>query len=164
MTEQSAQNTAQGLVTVRKKTRSKEEKVGRLKYTLQLLHEIRRDMRDMREMQRVIINGLKGAGYFNFSVPLIQKFAVEDVIDQEILQLVYEAGREGMFPKYVAAALPEYRLRHWHVSRRIVRMNKRLIHEVGEKLFEKRGHKWALTNFAFDVWGEGTEEASRMQA
>jgi hypothetical protein len=37
-------------------------------------------------------------------------------------------------------------------------MNKRLEHETGEKLFEKRGWKWALTPFAFDVWGETEEE------
>jgi hypothetical protein len=33
-------------------------------------------------------------------------------------------------------------------------MNKRLYFETKEYLFEKRGHKWALTSFGFDVWGE----------
>jgi hypothetical protein len=33
-------------------------------------------------------------------------------------------------------------------------MNKRLGHETGETLFEKRGHRWALTSLGFDVWGE----------
>lgn len=33
-------------------------------------------------------------------------------------------------------------------------MNKRLTYETEEKLFEKRSWKWALTRFAFDVWGE----------
>jgi hypothetical protein len=33
-------------------------------------------------------------------------------------------------------------------------MNKRLEHETGEKLFEKRGWYWALTSFTFEVWGE----------
>lgn len=33
-------------------------------------------------------------------------------------------------------------------------MNRRLSEEVGECLFEKRGLKWALTSFAFEVWGE----------
>jgi hypothetical protein len=32
-------------------------------------------------------------------------------------------------------------------------MNKRLKLEAGELLFEKRGHRWALTRFAFDVYG-----------
>jgi hypothetical protein len=37
-------------------------------------------------------------------------------------------------------------------------MNKRLEYETGERLFEKRGWKWALTRFAFDVWGETEKE------
>jgi len=30
-------------------------------------------------------------------------------------------------------------------------MNRRLHFETGKVLFEKRGDKWALTSFAFDV-------------
>jgi len=33
--------------------------------------------------------------------------------------------------------------------------NKRLRLETGEDLFEKRGHKWALTGFGFETWGNG---------
>jgi predicted transcriptional regulator len=43
--------------------------------------------------------------------------------------------------------------RWWELSRRVLCMNKRLTHETVEKLFEKRGWRWALTRFAFDVWG-----------
>jgi hypothetical protein len=32
-------------------------------------------------------------------------------------------------------------------------MNKRVQKEFGEIVVEKRGWKWALTNFAFDIWG-----------
>jgi hypothetical protein len=39
-------------------------------------------------------------------------------------------------------------------------MNKRLHFETGEILFEKRGQKWALTRFAFEVWGETEAEYS----
>ncbi len=38
------------------------------------------------------------------------------------------------------------------VSRRIVRMNKRLEKEFGECAAEKRVWHWALTNFALEVW------------
>jgi len=41
-----------------------------------------------------------------------------------------------------------------HHACRILRMNKRLEHETRGKLFEKRGWYWALTGFAFEVWGE----------
>ncbi len=33
-------------------------------------------------------------------------------------------------------------------------MNKRLYFEAGELLFEKRGHKWVLTMFAFEVYDD----------
>lgn len=39
-------------------------------------------------------------------------------------------------------------------------MNKRLHFEVGELLFEKCGHRWALTRFVFDVYGETEEEVA----
>jgi hypothetical protein len=55
--------------------------------------------------------------------------------------------------------LGAYGLKYYDVSRRIVRMNKRLHFETGKVLFEKRGHKWALTRFAFDVYGDAEAEA-----
>ncbi len=36
-------------------------------------------------------------------------------------------------------------------------MNKRLHFETGKCLFEKRGHAWALTRFAFDSYDEPIE-------
>jgi hypothetical protein len=41
----------------------------------------------------------------------------------------------------------------YQVSRRIVRINKRVEKEFGEQIVEKRGWHWALTKFAVDVWG-----------
>jgi len=109
-------------------------------------------------MQRIILNGLKGAGYFHFSMPMLHKISCVDQVDIEILEAVHEGGVQGIYPKDVASQLKQYGLRYWHVSRRILRMNRRLEYETGEKLFEKRGWKWALTPFAFDVWGETEEE------
>ena len=141
-----------------RKGRSREAKIGRLKYNQFLLKKVLTEIAEVRVMQRIILSGLKGAGYFHFNVPLLQKFACEDQVDLEILQQVYEAGREGILPKDVAAALLEYKLRHYHVTRRIQRMNKRLSCETGELLCEKRGKKWALTRFAFDVWNQTEKE------
>ncbi len=58
----------------------------------------------------------------------------------------------------MAARLEQYKLEYYDVSRRIVRMNKRLHLETGELLFEKRGHRWALTTFGFDVYGSNDFE------
>jgi hypothetical protein len=44
-------------------------------------------------------------------------------------------------------------LKRYDVARRLVRLNKKLQKETGKVLFEKRGHKWALTRFAFETYG-----------
>lgn len=137
-----------------KKGRSQEEKIGRIKYNQQLLKRVLSEIELVRESQRVILNGLKGAGYFRFSVPLLQRYACVDQVDVEIVDRIREVGSQGIFPKDVAKDLQEYSLEYYDVSRRIVRMNKRLELETGERLFEKRGHRWALTKFAFDAYGE----------
>jgi len=59
----------------------------------------------------------------------------------------------------LTAQLSAYKVRRHQVSRRILRMNRKLEKEVGEKLVEKRGWHWALSGFAMEVWGE--EEAWR---
>ena len=153
MIEQVTQESEVVPVQKRKKRRSRSDKVGRLKYNQLLLKRALSKIEKVEETQRVILNGLKGAGYFRFDVPLIQRYACRDQVDVEIAERVREAGAQGVFPKDVAKALQQYGLAYYDVSRRIVRMNKRLRLETGELLFEKRGHKWALTHFAFEVYG-----------
>lgn len=110
-------------------------------------------------MLRTIFAGLKGS--FNFEQPLIERVACEDSVDSEILQLLFEAGSSGLLPKDLVAKLVQFKVTRHQISRRILRMNKRLKLETGELLFEKRGHKWALTRFAFDVYGCTEEEFAR---
>ena len=69
---------------------------------------------------------------------------------------IREAGVPGVLPKIVAADVNQrgsFALKYYDVSRRILRMNKRLHNKTGKCLFEKRGHAWALTRFAFDSYG-----------
>jgi len=136
------------------KRRTRADRIGRIKYNQQLLKQVLAEVKDMRHVQRIILHGLKGAGYFQFSVPMLEKFSCRDQVDLEILEAVREAGPQGAFPKDIAKRLSQYGLEYYHVSRRILRMNKRLEFETGERLFEKRGWKWALTSFAEEVWGE----------
>jgi hypothetical protein len=74
---------------------------------------------------------------------------------------LYEAGDAGMLPKDLAVKLAEFRIRRHQVSRRIIRMNKRLETEIGETLVEKRGWHWALASFAFESWGDSEGESGR---
>ena len=86
----------------------------------------------------------------------VEGFAVVDEVDREIVQRIREAGVPGVLPKVAAADVNQrgtFDLKYYDVSRRILRMNKRLHYETGKCLFEKRGHAWALTRFAFDSYG-----------
>lgn len=166
-----------------KKKRSQAEKVGRNKWLIILvqralneikklrkdveaeMREIRGKQRDIEVKQNLILKGFKGYGLLKYTQPMLQRIACNDAVDIAILDVVFRAGALGILPKNVAldSSLIKYGLKHYHVSRRIVRMNKRLSEELAECLFEKRGLKWALTNFAFEVWGE-TDSSVRLSA
>src|SRR5271157_1937707 len=142
---------AEPVPTPRKK-RLQEMKIGRVKYTLQLVKGIQRDIEEIKLTQRTILAGLKGL--FHFEKPMIQKIACVDEVDMELLELLFEAGNAGMLPKDLATRLVRFKVTRHQISRRILRMNKRLKQELGERVAEKRGWHWALANFAFEAWGE----------
>ena len=68
--------------------------------------------------------------------------------------MLFEAGSPGLLPKDLASRLDSFKVARHQVSRRILRMNKRLEKELGEYVAEKRGWHWALTHFATETWGE----------
>ena len=135
-----------------KKKRSQSDKIGRLKYNQQLLKKTLAQVEEVKLMLRTIFAGLKGS--FNFEQSLIERVACEDEVDQEILQSLFEAGNPGLLPKDLAVRLERFKITRHQISRRILRMNKRLKKEVGEYAVEKRGWHWALTSFAVEIWGE----------
>jgi hypothetical protein len=135
-----------------KKKRSQSDKIGRLKYNQQLLKQTLSEVEEVKLMLRTIFAGLKGS--FNFEKSLIERVACEDDVDVEILQLLFEAGGSGLLPKDLAAKLERFKVMRHQVSRRILRMNKRIEKEFGEHVAEKRGWHWALTSFAVEIWGE----------
>lgn len=84
--------------------------------------------------------GLKGS--FNFERSLVERIACKDEIDCEILRLLFEAGSQGLLPKDLAAKLEQFRVKRFQVSRRILRMNKRIQEDLGERIAEKIGWHW----------------------
>ena len=135
-----------------KKKRSQSDKIGRIKYNQQLLKKTQADIEEIKLTQRTILSGLKG--FFNFKQPMIERVACCDEVDREILQVLYEAGSPGVLPKDLAKRLARFSVSRHQISRRILRMNKRLEKEFGEHIAEKRGWCWALTSFAAEIWGE----------
>jgi hypothetical protein len=144
-----------------RKPRTPEQKIGRQKYHevigKETLEKVDLILLKLRHMEHY----LRSLGKSDVGMPLLQKYATRDQVDLEIMDLVHQAGNLGVFPKDVAKSLQQYKLEYYAVSRRMVRMNKRLMLETGELLFEKRGHKWALTRFAFDVYGATDLEDAR---
>jgi hypothetical protein len=142
--------TAEKPVQNTKNKRSQSDKIGRLKYNQQLLKQTLAEVEEVKLMLRTIFAGLKGS--FNFEQSLIERVACEDEIDREILRLLFEAGSLGLLPKDLALKLVKFNVTRHQVSRRILRMNKRLEKEFGEQIAEQRGWHWAMTHFTIDSW------------
>ncbi len=142
-------------VQTQKKKRSQSDKIGRLKYNQQLLKQTLSEIEEIKLMLRTILAGLKGS--FNFSQSLIEQTACFDEVDKEILRLLFEVGYSGILPKDIADKLERFKITRHHVSRRLIRMNKRLSKEIGEDAAEQRGWHWAMTSFALGAYG-ATEE------
>ena len=150
--EHSGMETSEKPVQNLKKKRSQSDKIGRLKYNQQLLKQTLSEIEEVKIMLRTTFAGLKGS--FIFEKSLIERIACSDDVDQEILQLLFEAGTSGLLPKDLQIKLEQFKVTRHQVSRRILRMNKRLEKEFGELVAEKRGWHWALTSFTKEVWGE----------
>ena len=103
-------------------------------------------------MLRTIFAGLKES--FNFEQALIERVACEDEVDRKIFGLLFEVGIPGLLPKELGVKLERFKIARHQISRRILRMNKRLQREFGEDAAEKRGWHWALTSFGAKCWGE----------
>jgi hypothetical protein len=136
--------------------RSRAEKVGRLKYIIELLKCLERQISEIDVRTRTLMAGLRE--WISFEPNYIQKVACEDEVDAEIIACLIQKGVGGLLPSTIASELAEYGLKRWDVTRRIQRMNKKLMREVGQKIAEKRGHQWAPTNFALESWSVENRE------
>jgi len=110
------------------------------------------EVEEVKLMLRTIFAGLKGS--FSFDQSLIERISCWDEVDREILRLLFEAGSTGLLPKDLQSRLEQFKVTRHQISRRILRMNKRLEKEFGEHVAVKRGWHWALTSFTTEAWGQ----------
>jgi hypothetical protein len=148
--DEPVQNTANSAQKAEKKKRSQADKVGKLKYLLAKDKKLDRDIAEIKLLLKVIFAGLKDS--LQFEKSLIEEAACQDEIDRAILQLLFEAGAPGMLPKDIATKLTEFKITRHQVTRRIVRMNKRLAKELDSAVVERRGWCWAMTSFGVDAY------------
>lgn len=142
-----------------KRKRSQSEKVGRLKYIIQLENEQNDRLERIERILRILEKGL--TDFLKFEQPYLQQVICRDEVDQAIIDVLLGTGSEGMLPKDIAARLVKYGVGRWHVSRRLVRMNNRLKEEIGRNVAEKHGWKWAATSFMNENWDASKEEIER---
>jgi hypothetical protein len=71
---------------------------------------------------------------------------------------VRAAGAEGLLPRGIHARVAKCGLKYHHVTRRINRMNKQMLDEIGERVADKVGAKWALSDFMRRNWIAKTKE------
>ncbi len=140
-----------------KKKRSQAAKKGRHRWNQDLLKRVLDTQERIECELRRIRNKLDRLSGADYSREEVECFAVFDAVDKEIVQRLLEVGVDGALPKDVAAEVNRrggYSLKYYDVGRRLVRLNRKLQDEIDERLFEKRGKRWALTRFAFEVYGD----------
>jgi len=138
------------------KRRSQADKVGKHKYELQVLHRLEGRMERIEYMQRVILTGLEG--YFRFDRSLVEKVCCESELDLAIVGLVYEAGDAGVLAKEIVRRLPQFDLEKHRILRVVKRVNRNVEKVFGRRIIEKRGKKWAFTEFGVEIWGKTEED------
>ena len=68
-----------------------------------------------------------------------------------------------MLSKEVAAKLEQFKVQRFQVSRRILRMNKKLEDEFGEHAAEQKDWHWALTTFVAEAYGKSKRDVDKDQ-
>ena len=63
-----------------------------------------------------------------------------------------------MLPKDLQLRLVLFKVTRHQISRRILRIDKRLEKEFGEHIAEKRGWHWGLTSFTVELWNNTGDE------
>jgi len=138
------------------KRRSQAEKKGRTRYAFEKISAIERDINEIKRLLRRLSEGLDP--FLIFDKDFIISMACEDEVDRAILDVLRTVGSAGILPKDILPQVEHYGLRYWHVTRRIKRINRRLVRKIGKCAAEKRGLKWALTSFMNRAWGTTKEE------
>ena len=129
--------------------RSEEEKYGKYKW-LRIL--IRRNTEELREIKRM----LRGMRYEqrrqDYGSAYLFDLVCRDSRDGAILDVLREAGPNGMLPRDIYAKVAKFGLQYHHITRRINRMNKRMQNEIGQRVADKVGRNWALSDFMVHNW------------
>jgi hypothetical protein len=135
---------------VKRRRRSPEEKYGKYKWIKTLVNRNSRELREIKRMLRGL--GLGLSHLMDYDSEYLVKMVCRDSRDEMILDVLHECGSTGLSPKEIFLKVRRYGLKYYHVTRRIKRMNKRMLNEIGERVADKVGWNWALSDFMFRNW------------
>jgi hypothetical protein len=136
--------------------RSQADKIGKHKYEIALLHRVEAGQKRLERMMRIIFHGL--SDYFKFDRPLVEKVCCGSDVDLAVVSVIYEAGPFGILAKEIAPRFLQYRLEKHKILRIVNRVNRNCVDAFGRPLIEKRGKKWAFTDFGVEILGETEKE------
>lgn len=128
-----------------KKRRRPEEKYGKYKWQRILIDRNSRELREIKRMLRGLSLGL--SHLMDYDSEYLVNMVCRDSRDEMILDVLHECGPAGLSPKEIFLKVRRYGLKYHHISRRIKRMNKRMQNEIGERVADKVGRNWALSDF-----------------
>jgi hypothetical protein len=89
---------------------------------------------------------------------LVEEIACQSDMDLAIISLIFEAGPSGILAKDIQARLSQLSLEKHRILRIVNRVNRSIEDAFGRRLIEKRGKKWAFTDFGVEIWGEVQQE------
>ncbi|MDH5753813.1 MAG: hypothetical protein OEY95_01185 [Candidatus Bathyarchaeota archaeon] len=139
-----------------KRRRTPEQKHGRYKWIKTLINRNSHEIREIKRMLRGLSYGL--SYLMDFDSEYLVSMVCRDSRDRVILDVLCAAGPDGLSPKTIHAKVRRYGLKYHHISRRIKRMNKRMQSEIGERVADKVGRNWALSDFMLQNWSAKTNE------
>jgi len=139
-----------------KKMRTLDQKYGKYKWMRILID---RNTKELKEIRRVVTGLSRGLSYMmDFESEYLGKMVCSDSRDERILEVLLAAVPAGLSPQKIHFKVRRYGLKYHHISRRIRRMNKRMQNEIGERVADKVGRNWALSDFMLHNWSAKTSE------
>ena len=139
-----------------KKHRSSEEKYGKYKWMRILIDRNSRELREIKRMLRGLSLGL--SYMMDFDSAYLIRMVCRDSRDEMILDVLHECGPPGLSPREIFLKVRRYGLKYHHITRRIKRMNRRMLNEIGERVADKVGRNWGLSDFMLHNWSAKTNE------
>jgi hypothetical protein len=139
-----------------KKMRTLDQKYGKYKWMRMLID---RNTEELREIRRIVTGLSRGLSYMmDFDSAYLIRMVCCDSRDEMILDVLHECGPAGLSPREIFLKVRRYGLKYHHITRRIKRMNKRMLNEIGERVADKVGRNWALSRFMWRNWDAKVKE------